>query len=105
MQDYMQKHETAAIADCDRVSFAGGPKGNTSADTRSHTEHNSITNTDGADADTITSLGVDTTKAETSSQRCFGCSFRFNGSTLQLSNNSQLFRMMLLSRFAFTYLV
>jgi hypothetical protein len=49
----MQKRKTAAITDCDRVTFAGRADRNAFADPRRNTNCNSIANADGTDTDSI----------------------------------------------------
>src|SRR5262245_40868471 len=84
----MQRHESTSITDCDRVAFAGSADRNAFADSRRNTEYDSIANTDGAHAHTITPVTLEPIRAETSSQDTRWLLFR---SMLQLSNNFQVF--------------
>jgi len=86
----MQRRETTSITDGDSDAFSGRADRNAFAHARSNTEHNSIPNTDGAYADTITPVTRESKRAETSSQTHLAARFV---STLQLSNNSQFSRV------------
>ena len=77
VQSRMQRCKTASITNCDGVAFAGRADRNTFADARRNTEYNSVPNTDGTHAHTITPVTLRSITAETSSQTHFGCSFSF----------------------------